>query len=106
MQPIYIHPGSLMYQKRAPGIMYDELVLTTKTYARGVSGIELAWLRSKVSNGFGYVRRAETVDGEAGLAAKDESDRDLRAVADPVLLMCLCCRRRRCLMLRRRRGRR
>lgn len=38
-----------MYQKRAPGIMYDELVLTTKTYARGVSGIELAWLRTKVS---------------------------------------------------------
>lgn len=37
-----------MHQKRAPGIMYDELVLTTKTYARGVSGIELAWLRTKV----------------------------------------------------------
>lgn len=59
LQPIYIHPGSLMYQKRAPGIMYDELILTTKTYARGVSGIELAWLRSKVSIAYLF-QRAQT----------------------------------------------
>ena len=93
-QPIYLHPGSLMYQKRAPGIMYDELVLTTKTYARGVSGIELMWLRTKVSCA---LSRAVAVC--VGLATQGLTE--WRRLACPVWR-----RRRPCLMRCRARGRR
>jgi len=37
-----------MHNKKAPAILYDELVLTTKTYARGVSSVEPTQIRSKV----------------------------------------------------------
>jgi hypothetical protein len=71
VQTIYIHPGSVLHLKKAPAIVYDELVrflvllatpmametltlremhqvLTTKRYARGVSSIDLSFIRSKV----------------------------------------------------------
>lgn len=47
-QVVAIHPGSIMHNKRAPAIIYDELVMTTKSYARGVSSIQLSWLQTKV----------------------------------------------------------
>ncbi|GAA6003166.1 hypothetical protein JCM10207_001781 [Rhodosporidiobolus poonsookiae] len=37
---VAIHPSSTMHNKKVPAIVYDELVLTTKTYARGVSSID------------------------------------------------------------------
>lgn len=47
-QLVAIHPSSTLHGKKAPAIIYDELVLTTKTYARGVSSIEPSQIRSKV----------------------------------------------------------
>ncbi|KAM0789668.1 hypothetical protein ACM66B_006531 [Microbotryomycetes sp. NB124-2] len=44
---VSIHPGSIVHNKRAPAILYDELVLTTKTYARSVSSIDPSLLASK-----------------------------------------------------------
>ncbi|GAA5968713.1 hypothetical protein JCM3765_003420 [Sporobolomyces pararoseus] len=38
-EPLAIHPSSSLHGRKAPAIVYDELVLTTKTYARGVSEI-------------------------------------------------------------------
>ncbi|KAG0169604.1 putative ATP-dependent RNA helicase dhr2 [Apophysomyces sp. BC1015] len=43
-QLVKIHPGSAMFGKRVEGIMYNELVFTTKHYVRGVSAIQSAWL--------------------------------------------------------------
>ncbi|KAG2218383.1 hypothetical protein INT45_013334 [Circinella minor] len=43
-QIVKIHPGSAMFGKRVEGIMYNELVFTTKHYVRGVSAIQAAWL--------------------------------------------------------------
>ncbi|SCZ98073.1 BZ3500_MvSof-1268-A1-R1_Chr3-3g06556 [Microbotryum saponariae] len=51
-QPIMIHPGSTLHHKKVPAIVYDELVLTTKTYARGVSAILPMWLRTKAPTVF------------------------------------------------------
>ncbi|GAA5907222.1 uncharacterized protein JCM6883_006182 [Sporobolomyces salmoneus] len=46
-QPIAIHPSSSMHNRKASAIVYDELVLTTKTYARGVSEIDPRSIRNK-----------------------------------------------------------
>lgn len=43
-QAIKIHPGSAMFGKRVEGILYNELVFTTKHYVRNVSAIQSAWL--------------------------------------------------------------
>ncbi|CEP08311.1 hypothetical protein [Parasitella parasitica] len=43
-QLVKIHPGSAMFGKRVEGIVYNELVFTTKHYVRGVSAIQSAWL--------------------------------------------------------------
>lgn len=51
-QAIHIHPGSTLHLKKAEAIIYDELVLTTKTYARGVSAISPLLLRSGAPNVF------------------------------------------------------
>ncbi|BGP51912.1 Salivary acidic proline-rich phosphoprotein 1/2 [Rhodotorula kratochvilovae] len=51
-QVVAIHPSSTMHNKKAPAILYDELVLTTKTYARGVSSIEPSQIRLKAPSMF------------------------------------------------------
>ncbi|KAI8391721.1 P-loop containing nucleoside triphosphate hydrolase protein, partial [Radiomyces spectabilis] len=43
-QTVKIHPGSVMFGKRVEGIMYNELVFTTKHYVRSVSAIQSMWL--------------------------------------------------------------
>ncbi|TIC63741.1 P-loop containing nucleoside triphosphate hydrolase protein [Wallemia mellicola] len=45
-QLVKIHPTSCLLQRKAPCIMYNELTLTTATYARTVSSIHPAWLRT------------------------------------------------------------
>ncbi|GAA6009758.1 hypothetical protein JCM11491_001088 [Sporobolomyces phaffii] len=50
---IAIHPSSSMHNRKAPAIVYDELVLTTKTYARGVSEIDPRTIRNQVPAVFG-----------------------------------------------------
>lgn len=61
-QNVAIHPSSTLHNKKAPAIVYDELVLTTKTYARGVSSVAPKAIRQKVSE-LAFTRsplRAET----------------------------------------------
>ncbi|KAG9046467.1 putative ATP-dependent RNA helicase dhr2 [Tulasnella sp. UAMH 9824] len=43
-QPVKIHPSSSLFGRKFPAIMYDELVVTSNTYAMGVSSIPQAWL--------------------------------------------------------------
>ncbi|BGP59678.1 Salivary acidic proline-rich phosphoprotein 1/2 [Rhodotorula toruloides] len=52
-QFVAIHPSSTLHGKKVPAIIYDELVLTTKMYARGVSSIEPSQIRSKALSLFG-----------------------------------------------------
>lgn len=62
-QPVAIHPGSLLHNKRAQAIMYDELILTSKAYARGVSAIQLSWMKSKAPNVFNAALNGTSVRG-------------------------------------------
>ncbi|EMS21675.1 hypothetical protein NBRC10512_002503 [Rhodotorula toruloides] len=52
-QLVAIHHSSTLHGKKAPAIIDDELVLTTKTYARGISSIEPSQIRSKAPSLFG-----------------------------------------------------
>ncbi|GAA5881642.1 hypothetical protein JCM3774_005706 [Rhodotorula dairenensis] len=51
-QNVAIHPSSTLHNKKAPAIIYDELVLTTKTYARGVSSVPPRAIRHKAPSVF------------------------------------------------------
>ncbi|GAA5982727.1 hypothetical protein JCM11641_007769 [Rhodosporidiobolus odoratus] len=51
-QLVSIHPSSSLHNKKVPAIVYNELVLTTKTYARGVSSIPPEFIRKKAPNVF------------------------------------------------------
>ncbi|BGP20309.1 Salivary acidic proline-rich phosphoprotein 1/2 [Rhodosporidiobolus nylandii] len=51
-QLVSIHPSSSLHNKKAQAIVYDELVLTTKTYARGVSSIAPTLIKQKAPNVF------------------------------------------------------
>ncbi|KAG2236059.1 hypothetical protein INT48_008153 [Thamnidium elegans] len=55
-QNVKIHPGSAMFGKRVEGILYNELVFTTKHYVRGVSAIQSAWLPLAAPKYFNNVR--------------------------------------------------
>lgn len=56
-QKVAVHPGSVMFGKRAEAIVFDEFVFTTRAYARGVSAVEVGWLRW--GEGEGGVGRGE-----------------------------------------------
>ncbi|KAF8311086.1 ATP-dependent RNA helicase Prh1, partial [Clavulina sp. PMI_390] len=43
-QPVKIFPSSTVFQRKAPAIMYSELVMTTAPYARTVSVVQPAWV--------------------------------------------------------------
>lgn len=43
-QPVYIHPGSALFQRSPDWVIYHELVLTTREYMREVISIEPKWL--------------------------------------------------------------
>ncbi|KAL4517246.1 hypothetical protein Ndes2437B_g06850 [Nannochloris sp. 'desiccata'] len=47
-QEIFLHPSSVLHGKRAECIVFNELVRTTKQYARGASSIESGWLAELV----------------------------------------------------------
>eukprot|EP01027_Heterolobosea_sp_BB2_P018965 GEZU01026652.1.p1 GENE.GEZU01026652.1~~GEZU01026652.1.p1 ORF type:complete len:1165 (+),score=380.96 GEZU01026652.1:84-3578(+) len=42
--PVFIHPGSSLFQKNPEWVIYHELVLTTKEYMREVLAIDPRWL--------------------------------------------------------------
>jgi ATP-dependent RNA helicase DHR2 len=41
---VAIHPSSVLYGKKLEAILYNEFVYTNRTYARGVSAIQMNWL--------------------------------------------------------------
>ncbi|MCJ1450047.1 putative ATP-dependent RNA helicase dhr2 [Mycoblastus sanguinarius] len=43
-QTVSIHPSSVLFGKKVEAIMYNEFVFTNKSYARGVSAVQLDWL--------------------------------------------------------------
>jgi ATP-dependent RNA helicase DHX8/PRP22 len=47
-QEVFLHPSSVLHGKRAECIVFNELVRTTKQYARGVSAVESGWLAELV----------------------------------------------------------
>lgn len=49
-QPVYIYPGSCVFQKNPEWVIYHELVLTTKEYMRNTSAIEPKWLLEYAPN--------------------------------------------------------
>ena len=43
-QTVAIHPSSCLFGKKVEAIMYNEFVFTTKSYARGVSAVQMDWV--------------------------------------------------------------
>lgn len=43
-QTVAIHPSSGLFGKKVEAIMYNEFVFTTKSYARGVSAVQMNWV--------------------------------------------------------------
>ena len=43
-QTVAIHPSSGLFGKKVEAIMYNEFVFTTKSYARGVSTVQMDWI--------------------------------------------------------------
>lgn len=43
-QKVAVHPGSVLFGKKAMAIVFDEFVFTSRAYARGVSAVEMGWL--------------------------------------------------------------
>ncbi|KAJ4880660.1 hypothetical protein Rs2_37715 [Raphanus sativus] len=43
-QPVYIHPGSALFQRQPDWVIYHDLVMTTKEYMREVIVIDPKWL--------------------------------------------------------------
>lgn len=51
-QLVFIHPSSVLVGRKAPCILFSEMVRTTKQYARQVTAVELPWLPELVPNFF------------------------------------------------------
>ncbi|KAL1303154.1 hypothetical protein AAFC00_006583 [Neodothiora populina] len=49
-QLVAIHPSSGLFGKKVEAILYNEFVFTNKSYARGVSAIQLNWLDELISS--------------------------------------------------------
>lgn len=45
---VAIHPSSVLFGRKIEAIMYNELVFTVKSYARGVSAVQLDWYADAV----------------------------------------------------------
>lgn len=43
-QTVAIHPSSGLFGKKVEAIMYNEFVFTNRSYARGVSAVQLDWI--------------------------------------------------------------
>ncbi|KAH8704819.1 putative ATP-dependent RNA helicase [Talaromyces proteolyticus] len=43
-QTVAIHPSSVLFGKRVEAIMYNEFVFTNRSYARGVSAVQMDWV--------------------------------------------------------------
>ena len=52
-QTVAIHPSSVLFGKKVEGILFDEFVFTSRSYAKGVSAVQMDWI-------------AEAFEGAAG----------------------------------------
>ncbi|KAF3897563.1 ATP-dependent RNA helicase [Trichophyton interdigitale] len=43
-QTVAIHPSSVLFDRKIEAIMYNEFVFTTRSYARGVSAVQMNWI--------------------------------------------------------------
>ncbi|EFE43791.1 hypothetical protein TRV_01469 [Trichophyton verrucosum HKI 0517] len=43
-QTVAIHPSSVLFGRKVEAIMYNEFVFTTRSYARGVSAVQMNWI--------------------------------------------------------------
>ncbi|KAF4274414.1 hypothetical protein CNMCM8812_005444 [Aspergillus fumigatus] len=43
-QTVAIHPSSVLFGKKVEAIMYNEFVFTNRSYARGVSAVQMDWV--------------------------------------------------------------
>lgn len=43
-QAVAIHPSSVLFGKKVEAIMYNEFVFTNRSYARGVSVVQMDWV--------------------------------------------------------------
>lgn len=43
-QTVAVHPSSGLFGKKVEAIMYDEFVYTNRSYARGVSAVQMDWI--------------------------------------------------------------
>ena len=52
-QPVSIHPSSALFSRRAPCVLFNELLFTTRLYMREVTQIEREWLPELAPQYFG-----------------------------------------------------
>ena len=43
-QTVAIHPSSVLFSKKVEAILYNEFVFTNRSYARGVSAVQMDWV--------------------------------------------------------------
>ncbi|KAJ2356935.1 ATP-dependent RNA helicase [Coemansia erecta] len=43
-QTVHVHPGSSLFGKKVPAVVYDQLVFTNKLHARAVSAVDPMWI--------------------------------------------------------------
>ena len=43
-QTVAIHPSSVLFGRKVEAIMYNEFVFTNRSYARGVSAVQMDWV--------------------------------------------------------------
>lgn len=43
-QNVAIHPSSVLFGRKVEAILYNEFVYTNRTYARGVSAVQMKWV--------------------------------------------------------------
>lgn len=43
-QTVAIHPSSILFGRKVEAIMYNEFVFTNRSYARGVSAVQMDWV--------------------------------------------------------------
>ncbi|KAL2872545.1 putative ATP-dependent RNA helicase (Hrh1) [Aspergillus lucknowensis] len=50
-QTVAIHPSSVLFGKKVEAILYNEFVFTNRSYARGVSAVQLDWVGEALAGG-------------------------------------------------------
>ncbi|KAF2501771.1 P-loop containing nucleoside triphosphate hydrolase protein [Lophium mytilinum] len=49
-QTVAIHPSSVLFGKKVEAIVFSDFVFTTKSFARGVSAVQLDWVSDVIAN--------------------------------------------------------